>query len=247
MSNDYNNNLKYKLPANNDSSEVVLNSNFSEWTNHITKNVIYPDKDANKRYEEGSDKELLVLCKNHAMKYQQPKGGENTIMLTHPLYLHLTHMNKIQNERVRKEVDDYLDNLLGLLNLYHDSPKVNVVLLETIHHYAAATSLLVENGFIDRVIFTLYQRGELLDTDEFTEFEGDNIFWAGGYNDLCLTTSIQDMTDKTSSEKIWAIDELVLNSPLMYDISLRTSEVLGLSSSKMIKLEGVIRRLSYGY
>ena len=247
MLNNYNNNLKYKLPANNDSSEVVLNSFFSEWTDHITKNVIYPDKDANMRYKDGSDKELLVLCENHAMKYKQPKVGENTIMLTHPLYLYLTHMNKIQNEGIRKEADEYLDNLLGLLNLYRDSPKVNVVLLESIHHYAAATSLLVENGLIDRVIFTLYQRGDLLDTDEFTEFERDNIFWAGGYNELCLTTAIQDMTDKTSSKKMWAIEELVLNSPKVYDISLRTSEVLGLSSSKMIKLQEVIRRLSYGY
>jgi len=207
------NNLKDKLHATNDSDDIVLNSNFSDWNEHVSRNLNIRSATGGIRYERGSDKKLLDLCREHAQNYQTAKLGKNTIMLTHPFYLHLSHMDELGNDNVRKEVGEYLNILLGFLNLRSDNSKAGVVVLETIHHYAAVTSLLLEKGLVDQVIFTLYDYGCPLDTDELRLYGRDEIFFGGGYNQRCLTESIRKMKKKISSGDIWAIEELMLNSP----------------------------------
>jgi hypothetical protein len=153
-------------------------------------------------------------------------------------------MDKISNNGIRKEAGEYLETLLKFLNLNRDRSKVGIVALETVHHYAAATSLLVEKGLIDQVIFTVYDNGCPLKKDELRKYEKDEIFFGGGYNKRCLSTSIREMKARSSSRRIWAIKELVINSPRDYSNTLRTKKVDELSLSRMIKLEDVVKKLT---
>jgi hypothetical protein len=242
----YDPNLKYKLPANNDGNDIVLNNNFKEWDEVISKNLKKRKATCGIKYRKGKDKELLELCQKHAKEYQQSTNGKNTIMFTHPFYLHLSHMDEIRSDNVREEADAYLDNLLKLLHLNRDKSKVNIVALETIHHYAAATSLLLEEGLIDSVIFTEYDYGCPLNTNELKKFRRNYVFFGGGYNGQCLASSINEMKEKSFSKQIWAIKEFVINSPQHYRETLKRSSVEGIKSSKIIKLEEVIKMLDLG-
>jgi hypothetical protein len=243
----YSTNLKHKLPATNDNSDVVLNSNFREWDSYIAENLNYRYPSGGIRYEEGRDGELLGLCRDHAESYQKPCVGGNTVIFTHPFYLHLSHMDEIENDEVGQEVNDYLDNFLNFLNLSRNKSMVNMVALETIHHYAAATSLLLEEGLVDRVIFTLYDNGCPLDIDELSTFSENIIFFGGGYNKKCLSRSIREMNNKLSSGEIWAIKELSLNSPQDYIETLKLSVVENVNPSRIISLEDVIKKLKLGF
>lgn len=239
----YDGSLRWKLPATNTGEGVVLNRHFDAWAEHIDSNLgsDYSSKDI--RYANEPGNRLLSSCVDHAKKYQHPKHGKTKIMLTHPLFLHLAHMREIENNSVRKEVDDYLEALLNFLRLCRDKPKVSVVVLETIHSYAAATSLLVEDGLIDQVIFTESDKGCPLERDKLRKFKNSQIYFGGGYNSRCLKQSIEEMKVKLSTGEIWAITDLVLNCPQEYSGTLRVSQVRELPPSRMIPLETVIAKL----
>jgi|TARA_B100001971_G_C18225638_1_gene560203 hypothetical protein len=243
MTKNYDPDLRNRLPANNNESGVVLNSNFEAWTEHIDKVLSHSLSCGSRRYREEPDSKLLVSYKDHASRYQRAQRAENTVMLTHPFYLHLSHMGEIRSEGVRREVGEYLDNLLKLLNLNRVRSEVGMVALETIHHYAAATSLLLEAGLIDRVIFTERDRGCILDKEELEEFGENDVFFCGGYNRKCLTSSIGDMEDVSSPNRIWAVEDLVLNSPEDYNETLRTGEVRGVAQSRVIGLDKAVQKL----
>jgi len=195
------NTLKNRLNENNGDS--IPNIYFEEFADHISINLIRRKSTGGKDYSEGPDKTLLALCRNHSIEYQKPYGDEkSTVILTHPFYLYSTHIDKIDNDNLKKEAEEYLDTLFNFLNLIQDlnldGPKVSVVVLETIHHYTASTSFLLEEGLIDQVIFTEYDHGYPLDTNELIRFRGNNIFFGGGYNgnNRCLPQSIKEMKKK---------------------------------------------------
>jgi len=242
MVKDYSNTLRYIIPATNDGNGVVLNGNFREWSDHIARNLSNRSFPGDGAYKGGLDKKLLALCRDHAREYQTAKLGESTMMLTHPFYLPLSHMDELRTDSVRREAQEYLETLLNLLSLKRKKSSVGVVALETVHHYAAVTSLLLERGLIDRVVFTLYDSGSPLDTDDLGIYRKDEIFFGGGYNGRCLSRSIIEMKKKLTSGDIWAIKELVLNSPQEFSRTLRVSRVDGLSPSKMIPLKETVKR-----
>ena len=119
----YDENLRHRLAANNPNEGIILNCRFNDWVDYIAKylSTISSTQDSDQ------DKRLLALCRDHAKQYQQPKKGEFTIMLTHPLYLHLTHMHRIESENIRTEAGKYLDALLNLLRLNHNGSKISVL------------------------------------------------------------------------------------------------------------------------
>jgi hypothetical protein len=236
--------LREKLPTTNQGNDFVLNSCFREWGDHIQRNLIdRVPSDGQGRYEAGPDRELLRLCKAHAKLHRTARRGKETIMLTHPFYLQLTHGRLTDLEGVLEESNDYINSLLFFLNLRKKSSRVRVVALETVHHYAAATSLLLERGLVDRVIFTLYDQGYPLNPDELKIYGEDRIFLGGGYNSRCLNHSIKAMRGKLSFGKMWAIRELSLNSPEDCPQSLRVPYVRGLNPSRTISLQEAITKL----
>ena len=239
----YDKNLRCKLPANNGNNDIVLNRNFNEWADYIAGNLSNRVPTGGVKYKRGADKKLLELCRDHEKNYDRPKRGDATIMFTHPLYLHMSHAGEIDSDWIKSEADKYLHRFLEFLKLKRDRSQVNVVALDTIHHYAAATSLLLEEGLLDQVIFTQYDSGRVIKKKDLAKFKKDNIFFGGGYNKRCLTSSIYEMQNKISTGSIWAIEELSLNSPQDYSETLRAPHIYGVSPSHVIRLGDVVRKL----
>ncbi len=200
--------LEDRLPANN--KEPVMNKEFKKWE----KNILVGLRGArSKSPEDMPDKQLYKICREHAENYRQEKDTESTVMLTHPFYLHLSHEDLINKYVLGKEADEYLENLMELVE-----NNDNIVVLDTIHHYAAATSLLVENGIIDRVIFTENDDGKPHKMSELKDYSDKQIYFGGCYNEDCLNEAIRNMKEVKldyggSFEDIMAIKELVLNHP----------------------------------
>lgn len=205
--------LRNIFPANNDKSDVVLNNYFEEWTDHIEKNLITRFPSGGNNYESGKDKELLNLCNEHVAEYGSNIESDNVITLTHPFYMHLTHMEYV-TDRTKKDAKKYLNNLSAILNSELSPDCTGFVVFETIHHYAALTSLLLESGLIEKVIFTEYSGGKMLDFEEINFLKEKEIFAGGGYNGLCFTSSFKTILDIVDSEKqVHAISDLILNPP----------------------------------
>lgn len=238
----------YDTSKNWDSAHRDWNDTFNDWVDHIATNLNTRSPTCGQRYTKGKDRDLLALCRNHASRYQRPTDGRDIIMLTHPFYLQFSEMDKVwRTDMVRKEANKYLNTLSKLLNSNLDRTKVGIVALDTIHLYAAATSVLLYMGLIDRVIFTWYDYGYPLNAGELKTFKKSNIFFGGGFNGRCLTHSIASMEKKASPEQIWAIKELVLNPPEKCSKTLRTSEVKGVSASRAIPLDEVVRRFDISH
>ncbi len=75
------------------------------------------------------------------------------------------------------------------------------------------------------------------------EFAKDSIYFGGGYNGRCLSSSIDGMKEKLSLGQIWGIKDLVLNSPEDCRRTLKTDQIWGIDPSRVISLEETIERL----
>nr|MBA4405355.1 hypothetical protein [Nanoarchaeum sp.] len=238
MAPSYDPTLRSRIPGSNQSEGFVLNSNFQEWENFITKIHeidIIPDKTTESE-DYSLDKTLLRLCQEHELKHRTPTTHENTLMLVHPFYLHLYHMSSISYHPDKlNEADNYLTTLLGLLEQNKREKRVNVVVLEMANAYAALTSLLTEQGIVDRVLFTLPDNGLLFHPDEFNDFQDSNIFFGGGYNGACLSTSIREIKNILMLKHIKAIQDLVINPPTTK--KLNSGRIYEVRRSDVITLE----------
>jgi hypothetical protein len=242
MALNYDPKLRTALPANND-SDVVLNRNFRQWAGYLEENL-------NKRlpvdghsYQFDSAKILLEECRKHVVAHKRNATGENIIMLTHPFYLQLSHMHHLANDNVRAESDAYVNKLMGLLQMKRDTSSVEIVAVETLHHYAAATSLLLEKGLIDDVVFTEYDSGSALDDLELTRFRYHSVYFGGGYNKRCLSSAIDNLHEVASPVEISAIRDIVLCSPQDRYDTLKSTRVIGLDQSQVVSLDTVVKRL----
>src|SRR6056297_2444838 len=174
-------------------NSVIFNSNFKKWEEHINENIKERSPSGGNRYEKGIDKKIFNTCKKHYKKFKNTRNSENVMMVTHPFYLHLSHLYKRFSEKkeIKKQAKEYLDTLFYVFDLNNKKNKINIVALETVHHYAYLTSTLLEKGLINDIIFTKYDSGAPLKTSRFDEFKKNRIFFAGGYNERCLSNSIR--------------------------------------------------------
>ena len=254
-------NLRNMLPATNDAGCAVLNRNFDGWRSYIESNLILRSALGGRRYEKKPEKTLYKLCRKHARKHGRDTKATTTIMLTHPFYLQLSHMYMVdKHEGKRKEADAYLDSLMGFLEDTHSRPDTNIVACETVHHYAAATSLLLEKGLIDRVIFTQYDNGTPVKMGDLNRYRRHDIFFGGGYNKRCLTHTVDAMQLAASPGlyeelrdfilnnetheplSMWGIRELSIGSPADGK-SLRVECINGLHPDSMITLDELYSHL----
>ena len=229
------------LSTNNDNDCVDFNGNFSSWRSTI-ESRLRGLSDSDYFYESSSNRRLLAACRDHASAFQKDKRGENAILFVHPLYLHLTHMHELDTPGFREEADDYLNKFFSLINL-NGERNVNFVLLDTAHHYAAASSLLMESGLVDRIIFTESNRGNPLDTSEIQTVGSADLFFVGGYNGRCLTSAIKSARNYFPEQRVWAIADLVLDSPQDRCDSLIPSSVSWIDDPMVVPLKEVSRRL----
>ena len=118
-------------------------------------------------------------------------------------------------------------------------------MIEDPRYYAAATSLLLEKRLVDDVFLTDYDSGCMRDKKDLEPLKDKRIFMAGAYNGggFCLNYSIQDIEGIVSSEKIWAIRDLVIEPDWDNPPGLCPNLVTGVDSSRTITLEKFLEKL----
>lgn len=212
----------------------AINPEFSAYEEHILFNLnnknrddisYLPNDEAEKinRYSVGEYSELYLRCLEHERIYSKPIDKNNIIALTHPLCMHKTEGHLLTTDEQLREADSYLAKLD---KLFQARPwlkeNANFVLFETAHHYAAVTSLLMKSGLFDKTIFTEYDSGKLMDTDELNTLQDKVWFVGGGYNGRCLFFSNEPVRkvisldeQRPTRKRFYAIKDLVLNKPVL--------------------------------
>lgn len=228
-------------------SDVILNINFQGWAEHIYNNLKRISTYENHKTTKELDRKLLKLCREHSAKHKKRHNANNTIMLVHPFYLYLSHMNFLNTDNYRREANSYFETLFQLLNIHREKYNVNIIALDTIHHYPASTSFLLEQSLIDDIIFTVNDGGSPLNLSELDKFKDNDVFFGGGYNACCLSSAIHEMSYTMhlsgNNGKIHGIDGLMLNSPLNSDNDLLARRVNNLSNWKILELEELLHRI----
>jgi hypothetical protein len=237
----YDASLRNRLNSNNNShvnnnsgdcsiENVVINHEFSRWEDTIKYNLDPGSNVKKQGYTSDADLALLKEVKEHIKTFNKPINAANAIVLTHPFYLHLSNMNWVKTGQIKKDANEYLNKLLRLFDMKLPKDKENIVALETLHHYAAATSLFVESGVIDYVILTgahsgcpVDDAGHLIDDPDYYPYRanekeidalsGKRIFVGGAYNHKCLMVSNGYVGKKARAYDFWAIHDLIINKP----------------------------------
>ncbi len=205
--------LKELLGGNNPHSDVALNRHFADWQTAIEGNLkVRCGWKRNYDYDE-EEKALFRYAREHREHFQQRITADEVLVLVHPLYLPLTHMHHLKTDQQREEVNTYLGQLLDILDRIKQKQQQQVVILETLYHYAAATSLLLENGLVNGTVFTQYDRGKLHPTDNLETVRQRKLFVGGAYNDSCFSKGLEEIGTVTSGENIMVIPEFIFDHP----------------------------------
>jgi len=226
--NSNNNSQCNTLPGNIES--IVINPEFSRWEEDIRYNLDPANDIDEESYTSEKDLALFKEVKKHIKAFTKPINAENIISLTHLFYLHLSNMNLVRTEQIKNDANEYLNNALWLFGMNLPKDKVNIVAQETLHHYAAATSLFVESGVIDYVILTgahsgcpVDGAGHLIDDPDYYPYRandkeldvlsGKRIFSGGAYNHNCLMVNNGFVGKKARTNDFWVIHDLIINKP----------------------------------
>jgi len=216
-------------PTNNRRGGTLFNRDFKKWEDHIEDNLTSETRGNNfdRRYSnDGTQKELLKVAREHATSYAKPTNTPIWITLTHPLYMFLTHADELTTPELKEDAQEYLDSLIKLLTARIPRDRASIVLLETLHHYAAATSRLLEQGLVDGVIFTEYDYGRVLENSDLCSTQGQTYFSGGAYNGKCLLGSLRSIWDATDdTSRMAVVDDLVIDSPKDRKYGLKPLEI----------------------
>jgi hypothetical protein len=236
--------LRYRSLATNQRFLEFNHPYFGKFEEHIKKNLEERIPECGSKYLWGEDRKLLKECRAHAGAFsnQREKNLDATVMLVHPFYAHLSHPDKVSGEDALSEMNDYLDELIDFVEQSQELG-AKVVLFDTIHHYAASTSSLLEEGFVDSVFFTEYDSGMPIEDRGLYEYRKDSVFFAGGYNGKCLSTAIFVMESFSESLDLWGVRELMLNSPQDCVGSLKVKEVKYLDGKRIISKEESLKKI----
>lgn len=191
-------------------------------------------------YRTPTSQNLLSFSKRHASKLSNLQDYDSFISLTHPFYLFLTHFNTL-NERGASEARFYLDSLGKLLLRARESLNIGVVSFEDLHHYPFLTSRLLEEGYVDRVVFTEYDDGYPIDFRDIDFLRGKEVYVGGGYDELCLQSTIESL-NTVSRGNIWGIRDTSIKGPCK-DLSLTVNSITGILNGT-ISLDEAIQRMS---
>jgi len=198
-------------PTNSPTDTGVFNREFERWQQHISDHLLNRDSPVSD-YSDATQSELLEAARQHAASYQRPTNSPRWVTITHPFYVFLTDADSLTKLKSIYDAERYLDLLISLLTSGIQRQRANIVVFETLHHYAAATSRLLEQGIIDRVIFTEYDHGRPLDS---SELGGNRAYYScGGYNGKCFKSSLGAIWHATRDvSRMAVIGNLVLESP----------------------------------
>jgi len=223
----YDQHLGEKIPGRTIDRPLLLNETFADWEKHIERNLRTRSDRGGLSYQYGPDSVLLGEAKEHEAKYNTAQDTNQVLLLTHPFYLQLTHMHHLHLKETFKESEAYLSNTKRILEAVKEQP-VDVVVLDTLHHYTAASSVLLEQGYINQVIFTQYKEGTPIESEKpifEKRFKDKEVFMGGSYNAACFGHSLRDIRELLPEKNIWVIDELVLNSPQLFFRTLKPDHI----------------------
>ncbi len=190
----------------------IINPYFKEFKPDIIKNI-EKRTCGSRNYRLPHEVPLLERCAYHASSHAKPLTKKDTVILVHPFYMHLSNWKGVVRKNNEEEAKTYLQKVLTLLQSQKVAKKVNRVVFETVHHYTSMTSFLVEQGFIDRVLFTQYDNGTLLFPQEVDRVKNTHLFFGGGYVKSCLKSGIDECVDRNiPHEQLHAISDICINS-----------------------------------
>jgi len=248
--------LRDRLSATSD-HPVVLNGKFADWSDQIEDSLWRRESRYGIRYRGPKEQELIHACEEHISQYAKPTTSDNVIGITHPFYLFLSQFDVLSDD-TKPDAVEYLDKLMKLLHSDLPRKKVNLVLFETLHHYAAASSLLLEQGLVDQIVLTEYDHGNIFDGNEYDRdnlgiLERKKMFMGGGYNGRCLGTTIHEIMNRFRittgvGRDFFTIRDLILNPPGKKAITLKPSTIyrrsnIHLPEESAITLDQVLEML----
>jgi hypothetical protein len=238
--------VKSVIEGNNGSEHVVLNRSFKSWGDHIEESLADRGSWTTGRKYQGDSpaKELLKYAREHIATHANTNLADNIVSLTHPLYMHMSHMHHVTSRHTKRQADEFLDTFINFLVLASETDQVSVVLQDTLHLYASSGSLLLERGLVDQVVITSYDSGDPIKKSDLNMFKKKIVYMGGGYDDKCLEASIDSMNEKVGRSNIWGIKDLVLASPQHYD-SLRVSSIVGIRGDRTISLGEAKERMGF--
>ena len=174
----------------------------------------FKEEEGYRNFQDPKGKELLEKCRDHVSKHLKSiKDVNSAVVLVHPFYLDIHHREELRlHPNLIAEADEYVSNVLKLLESPRDRSKISLIVLETPEDYFEKTSGLMERGTIDCVEFTQRMGGYPINYD-YTSFFGFNyLFFGGLYNGLCFSQFIGGLGKRIPHERIHAIKKLVLDT-----------------------------------
>tara|TARA_Y100000310_G_C20698749_1_gene827736 strand:+ start:2811 stop:3707 length:897 start_codon:yes stop_codon:yes gene_type:complete len=200
-----------------DPDKIIVNPRFSEWEWFVAENnekafAMNDDRD----YQKGEAKKFREQCQEHRRYHKKPVLSETVFLLTHPFFTQIKSMCTLDKGTRRKDATDVVQKTLSILLHGYDPEKVSFVATDSPDHYAVFSSILLERGLLRDVILTNFNNSEALEESEFDFYKDKTIYCAGGYNGAmsCLGgTFFQILKSKPELKKVFAIKDLILNSP----------------------------------
>lgn len=184
-------------------------------------------------------RELLDVCNAHVEESTKIKESnpEAYLVLVHPFYLHLSHEHYLE-DRTRKQAIEYTNRLGLVLNSRLDRERLGIIVLDDIHHYAAATSLLLEQGRVDRVIFTKCDSGYILNKGDLDFMADKEIYLGGLYSGTrrAVQAVASQLNLVTSPEQVLQINGLMLSSPQNNPLSLEPEKITSFAETEPVKI-----------
>jgi hypothetical protein len=156
-------------------------------------------------------KELIESCHYHANLNTSGIIGEENIIAVHPYFDELAYENNVP------EISR-LENLLKTA----DTQRFRRILFESYLHYAKKSHELVDEGIIDKVIFTKnsegYTLGIPIDISDLKGFSDSKVNYIGGcYGYQCVRVSSREIRKYAPFFSIRPIkDAIVYNEPVFW-------------------------------
>lgn len=190
---DFENTSIFKLLKKDYQEGFCINPTFCDSADYINESIL-DSSDKSRYYNNGLDVQLMKDVREHAKEFNKETDAKSWVTLIHPFYMFTIHYGTLVSH-LKENCQKYSNNLVKLLTAGLDRDKINLVLIEMPEIYAATTSLLLEEGLIDKVLFTERGYGNLLDNN-FLNIPNRNYFIGGGYNRRCVTSFIKNHLNK---------------------------------------------------
>ncbi len=151
--------------------------------------------------------------KNRTIRGKEKRGVKGEVHLIHPFRVMLAPPRGTLpgSSYFEKDKDAYLERISHLLSDERIKQNYLKVVREFPEDYAGSTSFLLEEGYVDIVVFTRFLRGTRL--RGFTPPSG-SLFYAGSYAGECLDAAIiEDRLGGAPKEKSHLLEDAVLQYP----------------------------------